>query len=64
MSIYNLIEYSENYSKISRSLWQYYRDDPSDIITECESFRSENKIKRKTPAAGTKKDVKIAVTLK
>ena len=27
MSIYNLIEYSDNYSKISRSLWQYYKDE-------------------------------------
>ena len=25
MPIYNLIEYSDNYSKTSRSLWQYYR---------------------------------------
>ena len=25
MNIYNLIEYSENYSKASRSLWLYYR---------------------------------------
>ena len=24
----NLIEYSDNYSKRSESLWQYYRDEP------------------------------------
>ena len=24
---YNLTEYSDNYSKISRSLWQYYSDE-------------------------------------
>ena len=24
---YNLIEYSDNYSKTSGSLWQYYRDE-------------------------------------
>ena len=29
MSMYNLIEYSENYSKTSGSLWQYYRDGSS-----------------------------------
>ena len=29
MSIYNLIEYSKNYSKISGSLWNYYRDEPN-----------------------------------
>ena len=26
MSMYNLIEYSDNYSKTSGSLWQYYID--------------------------------------
>ena len=30
MPIYNLIEYSDNYSKTSASLWQYYKDDPND----------------------------------
>ena len=28
MSMYNLIEYSDNYSKTSGSLWQYYRHEP------------------------------------
>ena len=28
MPMYNLIEYSENYPKISGNLWQYYRDEP------------------------------------
>ena len=27
MAMYNLIEYSDNYSKTSGSLWQYYKDD-------------------------------------
>ena len=27
--VYNLIEYSNNYSKSSGSLWQYYRDEPA-----------------------------------
>ena len=30
MPMYNLIECSGNYSKISGSLCQYYRDDPND----------------------------------
>ena len=30
MSMYNLIEYSDNYSKTFRSLWQYYKDEPND----------------------------------
>ena len=28
MKIYNLIEYSDNYSRTSGSLWQYYGDEP------------------------------------
>ena len=28
MPIYNVIEYSNNYSKTSEILWQYYRDEP------------------------------------
>ena len=27
--MYNLIEYSDNYSKPSGSLWEYYRDEPN-----------------------------------
>ena len=27
--MYNLIEYSKNYSKTSRILWNYYRDEPN-----------------------------------
>ena len=29
MSMYDLIEYSNNYLKASGVLWQYYRDEPS-----------------------------------
>ena len=36
MPMYNLIEYSDNYSKTSRSLWQYYKDDPNDNIVQSE----------------------------
>ena len=62
--MYNFIEYGNNYSKTSGSLWQYYRDDPSDTITESESFKYKIKITGKTPDAGNTKDVKIAVPLK
>ena len=30
--LYNLIEYSDNYSNTSGNIWQYYRDEPSDQI--------------------------------
>ena len=32
MAMYNLIEYSDNYSKTSRSFWECYRDEPNDNI--------------------------------
>ena len=28
MPMYNVIEYSDTYSKTSRGLWQFYRDEP------------------------------------
>ena len=64
MPMYNLIEYSDNYSKTSGSLWQYYKDDPNDNITQSESFKSKTKITEKTPAAGNTKNVEIIVPLK
>ena len=36
MQMYGLIRYSNNYSKTSGRLWQYYRDDPNDNVTELE----------------------------
>ena len=30
MPVYNLLEYSKNYSKTSGSLWNYYRDELTD----------------------------------
>ena len=41
MPMYNLIEYSNNYSKASASLWQYDRDEPNDNIAHFELFRSK-----------------------
>ena len=43
MPMYNLIEYSDNYSKTSGSLWQYYKDDPNDNMTQSGSFKSNKK---------------------
>ena len=64
MPMYNLIEYSDNYSKTSGSLWQYYKDDPNNNIIHSESFKSKVKITGKTPAYGNTKDVEIIVPLK
>ena len=64
MPMYSLIEYSDNYSKTSGSLWQYYKDDPNNNITQSESFKSKTKITGKTPADGNTKDIEIIVPLK
>ena len=39
MPMYNLIKYSENYSKTTGSLWQYYKNDPKDPTTDSVSFK-------------------------
>ena len=39
-----LIKFSDNYSKTSGRLWQYYRDEPDDSLTDSESFKSKIKI--------------------
>ena len=48
MPMNNLIECSDNYLKTSRSLWQYYRDEPNDNITQSELFKSKIKTTGKT----------------
>ena len=64
MPIYNLIEYSDDYSKTSGSVWQYYGDVRNDNLAAYESFKSKIKIAGKSPAAGNEKDVEIMVPLK
>ena len=61
MLLFNLIEYSDNYSKTSGCLWQYYRDDPNDNITTiCIKIKKTGK----NSAAGNTKDVETTVPLK
>ena len=62
--MYNLTEYSDNYSKTSGRLWQYYMDDPNDNLTDTKSFKSNRKITGNTPNNGNTKDVEIIVPLK
>ena len=74
MPIYNLIEYSGNYSKTSRSLWQYCKDIPAvdndgDIVTfnganDTDSLNFKSKIIGKTNDDGDIENVKIMVPLK
>ena len=64
MPMYNLIEYSDNYSKTSGSLWKYYKDVPDNNLADSESFKYKVKITGKTPAEDNTKDVEISVPLK
>ena len=59
MPMYSLIEYSDNYSKISGSLWQYYRDEPNNNLKDSESFKFKIKLTGNAPADdNTKKMLK------
>ena len=45
MSTYDLIEYSNVYSKTSGSVWQYYRDEPTlDNNNNITDFPTDNSI--------------------
>ena len=58
MSMYNLLEYSKNYSKTSGSLWSYYRDeltdetndnnDPNKSVINSKSFKYQTSITGRT----------------
>ena len=50
MPMYNLLEYSKNYRKTAGSLWNYYRDEPSNpFSSNSESFKYKTNIVGKTP---------------
>ena len=45
MPMYNLLEYSKNYKKTTGSLWNYYRDQPSNpLSSNSESFKYKTSI--------------------
>ena len=45
MPMYNLLEHSKNYRKTTVSLWNYYRDEPSDpLSSNAESFKNKTSI--------------------
>ena len=71
MPIYNLIEYSDSYSKTSGSLWQYYSDEPAldnsgnnkNDNNNSASFKFKQKITGQI-GNSSRKDVEIMVSLK
>ena len=76
MPMYNLLEYSKNYRKTTGSLWNYYRDEPSNPLnTDSESFKYKTSITGNTYNIGDgeqncdankvdKKETEIVVPLK
>ena len=74
MPMYNLIEYSDNYSKTSGNLWQYCKDGPAvnnagNIVdftatNTTDSFKFKTKITGQTNNDGRIDDVEIMVLLK
>ena len=74
MLMYNLIKYSDNYSKTSGSLWQYCREIPAvnnaDNIIDftntnpTDLFKFKTKIKGQTNNDGRIDDIEIMIPLK
>ena len=74
MPVYNLTEYSDNYSDISGSLWQFKRDEVTDkdadlTINNSQSFKYKAALLGKTANAvnntnSSVKETKIVVPLK
>ena len=53
MPMYNMFEYSKNYRKTTRSLWNYYRDEPSNPLSSTfESFKYKTNITGNTYYVG------------
>ena len=69
MPMYNLIEYSDNFSDTSRILWQFKRDETinnADVTSDNNAplFKHKASIIGNTEDNGRKNGVKIAVPLK
>ena len=74
MNMYNLIEYSDNYSKSSESLWQYCKEMPAVNNNRCivnfdgtnatDSFNFKTKITGQTDNKGRIDNFELMVSLK
>ena len=72
--MYNLIEYSDNYSKTSGSLWQYFKDIPavndngnivhSDGANATDSFNFKIKMTGQTDDDGEMNNIEIMIALR
>ena len=69
MPMYNLIEYSNNYSDTSRSLWNFKKDEitnSADVTNDnnAPSFKYKSNLNGNTENNGTKNGVKNSCTIK
>ena len=66
MSMYNLLQYGQNYKKTTDSLWNYYRDEPSNpLSSNSKSFKQRSSIVGKTPEDNDSlTNAKVVVPLK
>ena len=72
MPMYNLLEYSKNYSKTTGSFWKYYRDEPNSgtnntinySIKDSKLFDYKASISGKSEGSNTEKEAEIVVRLK
>ena len=66
MPIYNLLEYGKNYRKTAGSLWNYYRDEPSNLLSSnSKSFKYKTNIVGKiTENNHSLTDAKVVTPLK
>ena len=65
MPMYNLLQYNKNYRKTTGSLWNYYRDEPSNpYSSKFESFKYKTSITGKTPENNDSlTNVKLVISL-
>ena len=48
LPIYKLIEYTDNYSKTSGSLWEFCKGKPNDNITDSETVKFNSRFSNRT----------------
>ena len=72
MPMYNLLDYSKNYSKTTKRFWNYYRDEPNSgaknninySIKDSKSFDYKASITGKLEGNNTEKEAEIVVPIK
>ena len=64
MSMYNLLEYSKNYRKTTGSLYNYYREELSDLFNNANvNYRTTNSNKNKNKIISNTYDVDAAAAI-